>query len=197
MFSVTAVRKCIWAVPSRFPVQFWFGLAWTDPVLNGFQADSSVWPVPSIFSRHGFLPYMLHRLVHRWLESEGSFRLALWAGWRCQRGCHTGWFPCPAVDGSPEVTRGRRLEGVGAGSAFASHWSTGGADVEKRWAPGLRPPQKEGRWQRQPGARQKAARCSPDCPSLLPDGKRSRAVGLGALYSFYQEVFHFGIYQLC
>ena len=25
---------------------------------------------------------MLHRLVHRWLESEGSFRLAPWAGWR-------------------------------------------------------------------------------------------------------------------
>lgn len=63
-------------VPSA--VLVWLRL--TDPVLNGFQADSSVWPVPSIFSRHGFLPYMLHRLVHRWLESEGSFRLALWAG---------------------------------------------------------------------------------------------------------------------
>ena len=34
---------------------------------------------------------------------------------------HTGWFPCPAVDRSPEVTHGRRLEGVGAGSAFSSH----------------------------------------------------------------------------
>ena len=74
---MTAVWKSVWAVPSRFAAEFWFGFTWTDPTLNGFQADSSVWPVPSIFSRHGFLPYMSHRLVHRWLESEGSSRLAL------------------------------------------------------------------------------------------------------------------------
>ena len=77
VFSVTAVWKSVWAVPSRFAAEFWFGFTWTDPTLNGFQADSSVWPVPSIFSRHGFLPYMSHRLVHRWLESEGSSSLAL------------------------------------------------------------------------------------------------------------------------
>lgn len=36
------------------------------------------------------------------------------------------WFPVPAVDRSSEVTHGRSLEGVGAGSAFSFHESTRG-----------------------------------------------------------------------
>ena len=50
----------------------------------------------------------------------------LWGWLTVPPWCHTGWCPCPAVDRSPEVRRGRRLEGVCAGSAFASHWSSGG-----------------------------------------------------------------------
>ena len=107
----------------------------------------------------------------------------------------------------------------------------GDGDVEKRWAPGLRTPMKEGRWwhgealssraeDTQEGREMVTAgqvHCRrpsgvlPTALALLTDFECSRAIGLGALYSFLQEVFHdlrvppckashlgyFGIYQLC